>query len=71
MISVRFWMPVVLKKLREFEQACEKWDDMFADNDSQRLLPSKEKATDDDSADADRPDRVIMDLLNSLPKESV
>ena len=34
MISVPFWVPRMLKALRRFETACEKWDDMFAENNS-------------------------------------
>ena len=67
MLSLRFFMPVLLRKLREFEADCEKWDETH----SPKILPDKERAVDDESADADRPDRTLMDILYGLPKESI
>jgi len=34
-----------------------------------KILPPKAKAVDDDSIEAERPDRVLMDILYGLPKE--
>jgi len=62
-------MPVLLKKIRKFEQDCELWDSQSGR--TVKILPPKARAVDDDSTEADRPDRVLMDILYGLPKDSV
>ena len=62
-------MPFLLKKIKKFEQDCELWD--TRSDDPTKILPPKSKAADDDSVEAERPDRVLMDILYGLPKDSV
>lgn len=45
MISQRYWMPIFLRKIREFEADCETWDKMYPDA---KILPVKNAAIDDD-----------------------
>ena len=61
MATLRFWMPMFLKRIREFESDCEKWDKRHPD---QKILPEKEKATDDDDVEADRADRTLICIIN-------
>lgn len=61
MATLRFWMPLFLRKVREFESDCEKWDKRHPD---QKILPDKVKATDDDVIDADRADRTLISIIN-------
>ena len=35
------------------------------------ILPEKKRAIDDEEIEADRPDRVVADILYGLPRESV
>ena len=67
-VTVHMLMPVLLRKLREFERDCELWE---AHNAPKKILPSKERAVDDANSEADRPDRELMKVLNGLPVEAV
>lgn len=69
MISVKLFMPHLLSKLRKFEQDCEMWD--ASSRSTTKVLPEKECATDDSSTDAERSDRLLMDILYELPKDSI
>ena len=46
MLSLRLFMPTLLKKLRLFEEDCERFDERNARNGN-RILPEKVCATDD------------------------
>lgn len=70
MLSVKMFMPTLLRKLRLFEQDCERFDERNAQTGN-KILPDKVRATDDDSIEAERPDRVLMDILYGLPMESI
>ena len=60
-------MPVLLRKLRAFEQDCERWDESH----SPKILPEKKRAVDDVSAYAERPERDVMNILYGLPYDSI
>jgi hypothetical protein len=60
---------VLLRKIRKFEQDCELHD--AHSGNTTKILPPKAKAADDETIEADRADRVLMDILYGLPKDSV
>ena len=62
-------MPFLLKRIKTFEQDCELWD--AHSGGLAKILPPKSKAANDNSVEAERPDRVLMDILYGLPRESV
>jgi hypothetical protein len=67
-IVAHICVPLLLRSLKTFEQDCEQFE---ADNAPQRILPARQRAVDNEEEETDRPDRVLMDILYGLPRESV
>ena len=62
-------IPVLLQRLRAFEQDCEEWE---AQNpDSARILAARETAIDEEDKETDRPERDLINVLYALPPDSV
>ena len=62
-------IPVLLEKLRAFEQDCEDWE--ARNPDSPKILAAKEIAIDEEDKETDRPERDLINVLYGLPRESV
>ena len=72
MILVKVLTPKLLQRLRVFEQDCEQWERQHSNElNFEPILPAKSQAVDDIAVLADRSDRVLMDVLYGLPKDSV
>ena len=68
-LSVPILTPYLLKKIRKFEQDCDDWEASHPGND--KVLPERVQSSDDADQDAVRPERVLIEVLYGLPKESV